>query len=150
MRTLKITSASKIIKTYSELISIPTYLGRYQYLRIKGKVGEETFGHDRFLNQALYHKSWWLTFRNDIIVRDNGCDMGMPGYEIPKGAKILIHHINPITIQDIIDENPMVMDPENVISVTLNTHNAIHYGDETMLITEVPERRPFDTCPWRK
>lgn len=136
------------IKTYSELISIPTYLERYQYLRIGGKVGEETFGFDRYLNQTLYRSAEWQRFRREMIVRDNGMDMAFDGYDI--GGVILLHHINPITERDIVRRDPKIFDPENVICVSLNTHNAIHYGDESLLNLGPVIRTKYDTCPWRK
>lgn len=136
------------IKTYSELISLPTYLERYQYLRIGGKVGEETFGFDRYLNQTLYRSAEWQRFRREMIVRDNGMDMAFDGYDI--GGVILLHHINPITERDIVRRDPKIFDPENVICVSLNTHNAIHYGDESLLNLGPVIRTKYDTCPWRK
>ena len=111
-------------------------------------IGDETFGYDRYLNQILYQSSEWRRFRRNIVIRDNGCDLATPGYEIQ--GKILIHHINPITLRDIEQRDPKVFDPENVISTSLLTHNAIHYGDESILITEPIERRPNDTCPWKR
>ena len=136
------------IRTYSELITIPTFEERFEYLKLNGSVGLETFGHDRYLNQILYNSQEWRRFRPKIIVRDNGCDLACEGYEI--FGKILIHHINPITAQDILNRNPKVFDPENVITTVHNTHNAIHYGDENLLITAPIERSRNDTCPWRK
>lgn len=136
------------IKTYSELIRIPTFIERYRYLKIGGSVGEETFGYDRYLNQILYRSPEWRRFRRDIIIRDNGCDLACEGYEIT--GKILIHHIEPITVRDIELRDSKIFDPENVISLTLNTHNAIHYGDESLLITEPLVRTPYDTCPWKR
>ena len=139
-----------IVKTYSELITIPTFIERYRYLRIGGKVGAETFGRDRFLNQILYNSHQWRMFRNRIIVRDQGCDLACYGYDISNGVAAMVHHINPITVEDVLNDNPMVYDPENVITTILNTHNAIHYGDESILITEPIIRSKNDTCPWRK
>ena len=136
------------IRTYSELIAIPTFEERFEYLKLNGSVGLETFGRDRYLNQILYNSPEWRRFRPEIIVRDNGCDLACEGYEI--FGKILIHHINPITAQDILNRNPKVFDPENVITTVHNTHNAIHYGDENLLITAPIERSRNDTCPWRK
>ena len=136
------------IRTYSELITIPTFEERFEYLKLNGSVGLETFGHDRYLNQILYNSPEWRRFRPEIIVRDNGCDLACEGYEI--FGKILIHHINPITAQDILNRNSKVFDPENVITTVHNTHNAIHYGDENLLITAPIERSRNDTCPWRK
>lgn len=135
-------------KCYSELIRLPTFIQRYRYLKIGGVVGEETFGYDRYLNQILYRSPEWKRFRRDIIIRDEARDLACEGYEII--GKILIHHINPITVRDIEMRDPKIFDPENVISVTLNTHNAIHYGDESLLITEPLERTPYDTCPWKR
>lgn len=135
------------IKTYSELITLPTFEERFEYLRLNGIVGSETFGHDRYLNQTLYRSPEWKRFRYKIIIRDNGCDLACEGYEIYE--KVLIHHINPITVKNILERNPMVFDPENVVCTVLNTHNAIHYGDES-LITKAPiKRSKNDTCPWR-
>ena len=136
------------IRTYSELITIPTFEERFKYLKLNGSVGLETFGHDRYLNQILYNSPEWRRFRPEIIVRDNGCDLACEGYEI--FGKILIHHINPITAQDILNRNSKVFDPENVITTVHNTHNAIHYGDKNLLITEPIERSRNDTCPWKK
>ena len=135
------------VKTYSELITIPTFLERFRYLKIGGQVGKETFGYDRYLNQILYKSSEWRSFRRDIVLRDNGCDLACEGYEIY--GKILIHHIEPITVEDILRRDPKVFDPENAISTSLNTHNAVHFGDESLLIMELIERKPYDTCPWR-
>ncbi len=136
------------IKTYSEMIQLPTFIERYRYLKIDGIVGDETFGYDRYMNQILYHSPEWRKFRRDIILRDNGCDLGTDGYEII--GKILIHHIEPITVRDIERRDSKLFDTENVISVSLNTHNAIHYGDESLLITTPITRTKFDTCPWRR
>lgn len=135
------------IKTYSELITLPTFEERFEYLQLKGTVGQETFGFDRYLNQILYNSKEWKHLRNEIIVRDNGCDLALEGFEIH--GRILIHHINPITIDDVIKRREMVFDPENLICVTHNTHNAIHYGDKSLLITGPIKRRANDTCPWK-
>ena len=137
-----------MIRTYSELITLPTFLERFNYLRLDGCVGAETFGYDRYLNQTLYRTAEWKRFRNKIIVRDNGCDLGCDGYEM--FGKILVHHINPITVDDVLNRDPKIFDPDNVISTCLNTHNAIHYGDESLLITEPIERKPNDTCLWKR
>ena len=139
----------KIIRTYSEMILLPTFIERFRYLQIGGKVGAETFGYDRYLNQTLYRTAEWKRFRNEIIVRDNGCDLGCEGYDII-GQKILVHHINPISVEDVLLRDPKVFDPENAITTILNTHNAIHYGDESLLVTEPIERKPNDTCLWRR
>lgn len=137
-----------MIKTYSELISLPTFEERYRYLRIGGKVGEETFGFDRYINQIFYKDREWLSIRDVVIVRDNGCDLGIIGREI-RGGRILVHHINPITKEDILNRNKFVLDPEYLISTIKSTHDAIHYGDENLLIKEPVERRKNDTCPWK-
>ena len=135
-------------KTYSELINIPTYIERYRYLRLGGKAGEITFGNERYLNQVLYRSPEWKQFRRDIIIRDNGYDLGVEGYTI--FGKIIVHHIIPITIDDVYERSRMVFDEENVICVSARTHNAIHYGDERLLlIDELVERKPNDTIPWR-
>ena len=136
------------IKCYSELILIPSFLERYRYLKIGGRVGVATFGHDRYLNQILYQSPEWREFRDDIIIRDNGCDLAMPGFDLIE--RIMVHHINPITVEDVLKRHPKVFDPENVISTSLNTHNAIHYGDESKLALLPVERTPYDTCPWRR
>lgn len=136
-----------IIKTYSELIKLSTFIERYRYLKLDGKVGEATFGFQRWLNQELYHSGKWLSFRDEIIFRDNGCDLAVDGFEIY--CSILIHHINPVTYDDIVNRNPIVFDHENAISTKLPTHNAIHFGDERLLAKTPIERTPSDTCPWR-
>ena len=128
-------------------MSLDTFLERYRYLRISGAVGKETFGYERYLNQVLYKSEEWKRFRNRIIIRDRGCDLACDGFEIC--GKILIHHIDPITVEDVIRRDPKIFDEENVIATSLNTHNAIHYGDEGLLVTEPIERRPNDTCPWK-
>lgn len=137
------------IKTYSQLILIPSFIERYRYLRLGGKAGDITFGNERYLNQILYKSPEWKRFRRDILIRDNGCDLGVDGYMI--NTVPIIHHINPITVKDITERNFCVFDPENVITVSRRTHNAIHYGDEELLtIDNIIERRPNDTIPWRK
>ena len=135
------------IRTYSEMITLKTYEERFDYLKIGGQVGLETFGYDRYLNQILYNTKQWKKFRREIIIRDNACDLACEGYEI--NYRILVHHINPITVEDIINRNPMIFDPENAITTTHRTHNAIHYGDKNLLILQPTERTPNDTCPWR-
>ena len=136
-----------IIKTYSELSKLETFKERYQYLKLDGIVGEETFGFDRYLNQILYKSDEWQSCRNNIIIRDDGCDLGCEGFEVH--GRILIHHINPITVEDIVNRNPNVFDPENLILTSHNTHQAIHYGNEDLLIQEPIVRSKNDTCPWR-
>lgn len=135
------------IRTYAELSTLLTFEERYQYLRLNGSVGETTFGFDRYINQKFYRSSEWKQIRNRVIVRDNGCDLGVEGYEIHE--KILIHHMNPIALSDIQNASEYLLNPDYLISVTLATHNAIHYGDETLLIRAPTERRPNDTCPWK-
>lgn len=137
-----------MIKTYSEMILLPTFLERFKYLQIGGIVGAETFGFDRYLNQSLYRTAEWKRFRNEIIMRDNGCDLGCGDRTIY--GKILVHHINPLTVEDIVNRHSCVFDPDNVICVSLDTHNAIHYGDEELLMLGPIERKPNDTCPWRR
>lgn len=139
---------SMMTKSYLEMIQLSTFEERYEYLKLGGLVGEETFGYDRYLNQVLYRSSEWKRFRRDIILRDNGCDLACDGYDII--GKILIHHINPITIDDITNRNACLFDPNNVISTSLNTHNAIHYGDAELLTTGPIERTKNDTCPWKQ
>ena len=135
-------------RCYSELIEIPTFEERYEYLRIGGRVGEETFGWHRSINQQLYTKDIrWKQLRNKIIVRDDGCDLGMPGYAI--GSKIIVHHINPITVEDFMNNNEIIFDPENLICVSFNTHQAIHYGDRNLLPQIPIIRTKNDTCLWR-
>lgn len=136
-----------IIRTYSDLIKLETFEERYQYLDLKGKVGEPTFGSKRYLNQILYKTDKWLDLRDRIIVRDNGCDLGIPGRKIY--GRVLVHHINPITIEDVLNENPKVFDPDNLITTSHLTHEAIHYGNEDLLIKDPIVRFKNDTCPWR-
>jgi predicted HNH restriction endonuclease len=137
------------IKRYSELITLPTFEERYRYLRLQGKVGKETFGYDRYINQVLYQRDpRWRSVRDQVIVRDNGCDLGVEGYDIY--GKIIVHHMNPITLEDIEKETDFLFNPEYLICVTHMTHNAIHYGDENLLPKAPVERTPFDTCPWKR
>lgn len=133
-------------RTYSELRQIESFEDRYRYLALRGRVGEATFGFDRWVNQAFYTSKEWREVRHEVIARDNGCDMGMSGFEIHKG--LYIHHLNPITLQQIESGNPCILDPENLITVSHNTHNAIHYGDESLLPKPPVERRPGDTKLW--
>lgn len=138
----------KNIRTYSELIKLKTFEERYEYLKLGGVVGEETFGFDRYLNQMFYKSKEWLSIRNHVIARDNGCDLATPGREI-RGNKIIIHHMNPITKEDIINKSEFLLNPEYLISTVKNTHDAIHYGDSDLLYTDPIERSKNDTCPWR-
>ena len=135
------------IRTYSELIQLPTFEERFRYLRLKGSVGKETFGFDRYLNQNFYRSSAWKRVRDQVIVRDNGCDLGIDDRIIY--GKILIHHMNPINDEDILNMTDILLNPEYLICVTLDTHNAIHYGDEDFLIKEPVVRFKNDTCPWK-
>lgn len=137
------------MRTYSELIMIPTFEERYRYLRLGGRVGVETFGIDRWFNQNFYQKDpEWLEVRDFVIIRDNGCDLAMPDRKIE--TRILVHHMNPITKDDIVRRTKWLLDPEYLICTIKGTHDAIHYGDESKLLVMPPERTPFDTCPWRR
>lgn len=137
-------------RTYSELITLPTFDERFEYLKLlDGKIGAETFGQSRYINQAFYRSAEWKSLRNHIIVRDLGCDLGVEGYEIMKRA--YIHHLNPVTREQLINRDPIAWDPENLITVSQDTHNAIHFGINLPPAMIKPiERRPGDTCPWRK
>ena len=135
------------IRTYSELILLPTFEERFKYLQLNGRVGDDTFGFDRYINQHFYKSADWKRIRDQIIIRDNGCDLALEGYEIY--GRILIHHMNPITAKDIGLNTEYLMNPEYLICVTHNTHNAIHYGDEKLLMKGPVVRTKNDTCPWR-
>ena len=135
------------IKTYSELMSFKTFEERYRYLRQGATVGEDTFGYARHLNQAFYSSIEWKRFRRSIIIRDQGCDLGIEDRVI--AGQIVLHHINPLTVDDLLHRRECLMDPENVICVSFNTHQAIHYGDENLLIQEPIARTMNDTCPWK-
>lgn len=135
-------------KYYSDLILYPTIEERFEYLKIGGSIGIETFGTDRYLNQILYNSTEWRRLRDKIIVRDLGCDLGLEGFEIH--SKIIIHHLNPITVQDVIDRNPDIFNPENLITTCIRTHNAIHYGDADLLPKTPIIRRANDMCPWKQ
>lgn len=142
-----------IIRTYSELIALPTFIERFRYLKLDGRVGEETFGFDRYLNQKFYKSDEWLKIRDYVILRDTGSndycqDLGVDGHDIR--GRILIHHMNPITKDDILNRSGFLLDPEYLICTIDNTHRAIHYGDESLLITAPIERSRNDTCPWRR
>jgi hypothetical protein len=136
-----------MIRTYSELIKFTDFIDRYNYLRLDGTVGKETFGFERFLNQKFYNSQEWLAVKREVIIRDNGCDLGLDGYEIH--GKILVHHMNPIEQSDILRRTDILLNPEYLISTTLETHNAIHYGNENILLVPIRERTKNDTCPWR-
>ena len=137
-----------MVRTYSELSKLKTFKERFEYLKLNGSVGNDTFGWDRYLNQILYKSPEWRSIRNMIIVRDNGCDLGIQDREIH--GLIIIHHMNPITIEDIINRSEFLLNPEYLISTVKNTHDAIHFSDERILITDPIERRPNDTCPWKR
>lgn len=137
-------------KSYSELIRFSTFEDRLNYLMLHGSVGFDTFGFDRFLNQAFYKSEEWFQIKNQIVVRDLGCDLGLPGYEIPEGVPIFIHHINPITVDDVKNHNPILLDPENLITTVFRTHQIIHYGLGNNTRPNLSlDRLPNDTCPWR-
>lgn len=136
-----------IERCYSELRKFETFLDRYNYLKIGGEIGEATFGFDRWINQALYKSHKWRRTRDIVIIRDNGCDLGIEGYDLID--QIVVHHMNPITLEDIEEEKEWVFDPEFLICCSKRTHNAIHFGDERLLPRDPIERKPYDTCPWR-
>ena len=140
---------TNFIRTYAELSRLTTFEERFKYLQLNGQVGKDTFGFDRFVNQKFYSSREWRALRDFVIIRDNGCDLGIEGYEISK-QKILIHHMNPISMDDIVNRSEFLMNPEYLITTVHNTHNAIHYGDENLLVTAPVERTKYDTCPWRK
>lgn len=140
-----------MLRTYSELILLDTFEERFNYLKLSGKIGEDTFGFDRYLNQIFYRSSEWRKVRNYVIVRDNGCDLGLLGYEIY--GDIIVHHMNPITQKDIKNITEYLLNPEYLISTVLNTHNALHYGSIDLVKNTnqaLIERKPNDTCPWKK
>lgn len=136
-----------MIRTYSELIALPTFEERYRYLKLNGSVGKDTFGFDRYINQKFYRSKEWKHIRDQVIVRDNGCDLGVEGYEIH--GRIYIHHMNPILLQDVLDQTEFLLNPDFLITTTHRTHNAIHYGDEDLLLLAPVERTKNDTCPWK-
>lgn len=138
-----------MIRTYTELIQIPTFEERYRYLRLRGRVGEDTFGFDRYLYQTFLKTKEWYDLRDFVIVRDLGCDLAMIGREIPDGVNIIVHHMNPVTKEDLLNRSRFLLDPEYMISTVDNTHKAIHYGDESLLFTGLIERSKNDTCPWK-
>lgn len=138
----------KSIKTYSELVKLNSFEERYKYLKLEGKVGEDTFGFDRYLNQIFYKTDEWKSVRDYVISRDNGCDLGMSDREI-KFGKILVHHMNPITKEDILNRSDILLNPEYLITTTKNTHDAIHYGSDDLLYQDPVERYKNDTCPWK-
>lgn len=135
-------------RSYKELSRLKSFKEKFEYLRLQGQVGKDTFGFDRYLNQALYSSQEWKRFRRNVIIRDNGCDLGDSDREI-QGDRIIIHHINPLTVEDLEKRNPAIFDMDNVICVSYLTHQAIHYGDESLLPQEPNERTPGDTIPWK-
>lgn len=138
----------KIVRSIQELRQFDSYEDRFEYLKLRSSIGVATFGFDRWINQAFYRSTQWRNLRHEIIARDEACDMGVPGYEI--FDKIIIHHMNPITLEDLVDEgDPDILNPDFLVTVSLRTHNAIHFGDKSNLIQPLVERRPGDTVPWR-
>lgn len=139
-----------MIRTYTELIQLPDFISRYEYLRLGGKVGEDTFGYDRWLNQDFYTSKEWRRFRREIISRDLGCDLACKDRPFLQGETVIIHHMNPIDKNDILNHTEFLMDPEYVIATSSETHNAIHYGDRSLLkVFEPVVRKQNDQCPWR-
>lgn len=136
-----------MIRSYSELCTLKTFEDRYKYLQLSGAVGKDTFGFDRYLNQIFYRSQEWKSVRDKVIIRDDGCDLGVKGYEIH--GRIYIHHMNPIMLKDIEQRTDLLLNPEYLISTTHSTHNAIHYGDESLLPLVPKERSANDTCPWK-
>lgn len=139
---------STTIRTYSELMSFGSFKERYLYLKLGGRVGEETFGFDRWLNQQFYKSQEWLDLRDDVILRDEACDLGIA--DRPINSRVIIHHMNPITKYDIVNRTDFLLNPEYMICTLKRTHDAIHYGDESLLFDEPIERSINDTCPWRR
>lgn len=137
-----------MLRAYKDLVRLPTFEERYRYLRLAGIVGTDTFGFDRYLNQVLYHSAEWRHVRNTVIFRDEGCDLGIPDRVI--NGKIIVHHMNPLTIKQVENHDPDIFNPDLLICVSPETHNAIHYGDEGLLMIFPAERRPGDTCPWKR
>ena len=149
-KTKKMTSmmTRDCIRTYSELMELTTFEERFRYLKLEANVGDATFGFDRYLNQQFYHSSEWKSLRNEIIIRDNACDLAVPDHELSK--RIIIHHMNPITKDDLIHQTDYLLNPEYLICTSHKTHQAIHYGDENLLFETIVERSKNDTCPWRR
>ena len=136
-------------KRYSEMITMSDFDDRFRYAKLDGQVGMDTFGFDRYLNQQFYRSKEWKRLRDQIIIRDNGCDLGVSGHEI--SGKIYIHHLNPLSPEDITESTEKLFDPDNLVCVSAETHNAIHYGDESILEkNKIVERSPGDTCPWKR
>lgn len=139
-----------IIRTYSELIELSTYSERFEYLQLFGSVGSETFAGDRYLNQRFYRSEEWKRIRRQVIIRDNFCDLAMPFHEIGNNAIIMVHHMNPITVDDIVNRTKFLLDPEYLITLTDATHKLISYGHQSEISNPFKEREPFDTCPWKQ
>lgn len=137
------------IKRYSELMLLPTFEERFEYLALNGCVGEDTFGYDRYLNQNFYKTIEWRNLKRQLIIRDHACDLGVDGYDI-RGDRIIVHHMNPLTKKDILDRTDYLMNPEYLICTTLNTHNAIHYSNSSILHNKIIIRTQNDTCPWKR
>lgn len=137
-----------LIRSYTELSRLKTFEERFNYLQLSGKVGQDTFGFDRIFNQKFYKSREWKRIRDHVIFRDNGCDLGIDGHEI-NGQRIIIHHMNPISLEDIEEQSAILLNPEYLITTIHNTHQAIHYGDVNLLIRAPIERTKNDTCPWR-
>lgn len=135
------------IRSYSDLVKIDDFIGRYRYLRLGGRVGSDTFGYERYLNQFFYRSKEWKSVRDFVIVRDEACDLGIKGRELE--SKIYIHHMNPISVKDLEERRDILLNPEYLITVSFDTHQAIHYGDENLLHKDPVVRTKFDTCPWR-
>lgn len=136
-----------MLRCYSDLIRLPSLQERFEYLRLNGEVGEELFGYARYLNQEFYHGSEWGDVREQVIIRDNGCDLGLHGWKIV--GNIYVHHMNPITLEQLKDRDPILLDPEYLISCSYNTHQAITWGNASLLPQPLVVRRPGDTCPWK-
>lgn len=136
-----------MIRTYTEMMSFDSFDDRFDYLNLSGQVGRDTFGYDRYLNQAFYKSAEWKRLRNEIILRDNGCDLAHPDYQIV--GRIYIHHLNPVTKTDVLDRSDLLLNPEYLVCVSYDTHQAIHYGDKNLLQPDLIIRQPNDTCPWR-
>lgn len=149
MADILMTMSQKIIRCYTELSKLTTFKDRFDYLCLDGKVGKDTFGFDRVFNQQFYRSSEWKRIRNVVIARDLGCDLGVPGYDI-FGNRVIIHHMNPITLDDLDRHSDQLLNPEYLITTTHRTHNALHYGPDSISDLEIVERRPNDTCPWKK
>lgn len=138
-----------MIKTYTQLLKFQTFEDRFNYLKLSGKVGKETFGFDRVFNQIFYSSSEWKRIRDLVIIRDNGCDLGIDGHRI-YNSKIIVHHMNPISLEDIEKQSEILLNPEYLITTIHSTHNAIHYSNDSYLINQLTERKINDTCPWKK